>query len=66
VYFLKFGAKALDYFRGMFAFAIWDTEKRELFVARDRLGVKPLFYCSVGNAFGFASRPAALFALLPG
>ena len=65
-YFSKYGAKALDYFRGMFAFAVWDAEKNELFVARDRLGVKPLFYCSVGNSFGFASRPAALCALLPG
>ncbi|MDP2880791.1 MAG: asparagine synthase (glutamine-hydrolyzing) [Azonexus sp.] len=65
-YFLKFGTKALDYFRGMFAFAIWDAEKNELFLARDRLGVKPLFYCSVGDSFGFASRPAALCALLPG
>ena len=65
-YFAKFGPQALDYFRGMFAFAIWDAEKSELFIARDRLGVKPLFYWSVGDSFGFASRPDALCALAPG
>ncbi len=38
------GAACVDYLRGMFAFAIWNSNRRELFIARDRLGVKPLYY----------------------
>lgn len=38
------GARCVDYLRGMFAFAIWDARKRELFIARDRVGKKPLYY----------------------
>ena len=39
-----FGEQCVNHLRGMFAFAIWDQRKRELFIARDRLGVKPLYY----------------------
>jgi len=43
------GSACVDYLRGMFAFAIWDQHKRELFIARDRLGVKPLYYVHTGD-----------------
>jgi asparagine synthase (glutamine-hydrolysing) len=39
----------------MWAFAVWDTQKRELFLSRDRFGVKPLFYASQPGRFTFAS-----------
>ena len=64
-YFSKFGAKMLDYLRGMFAVAIWDKTLETLFVARDRLGVKPLYFAAVGESFAFASRPQVLCKLMP-
>ena len=39
----------------MFAFAIWDRELRELFLARDRFGIKPLYYADIGRVFLFGS-----------
>ena len=47
---------------GMFAFAIWNENKQELFLARDRLGIKPLYYSQQKNVFRFASNSQALLA----
>src|SRR5437899_2188331 len=50
------GAECVQHLRGMFAFAIWDERRRELFIARDRLGVKPLYYASDdGGSVSFGS-----------
>ena len=54
------GPACLQLFRGMFAFAIWDSERRRLFCARDRLGIKPLYYYWDGHLFAFASEIKAL------
>jgi asparagine synthase (glutamine-hydrolysing) len=51
----EYGAACVDRLEGMFAFAIWDQRRRELFVARDRLGKKPLFYAVLGGVLHFAS-----------
>ncbi|MBI2651621.1 asparagine synthase (glutamine-hydrolyzing) [Candidatus Woesearchaeota archaeon] len=57
----EYGEKCVEKFNGMFAFAIWDSKKKELFIARDRLGVKPLFYCKNEKKFIFASEIKAIF-----
>lgn len=55
------GERCVEALNGMFAFAIWDAERRSLFVARDRMGVKPLYYAETPEAFVFASEVKALF-----
>jgi asparagine synthase (glutamine-hydrolysing) len=56
------GAGCLEQLRGEFAFVIWDEEEQTLFAARDRFGIKPLFYAHVGGILYLASEVKALFA----
>ena len=51
----KYGKELLHKLNGIFAFAIWDQHKKELFVARDQIGIKPLYYCNPAEGFVFAS-----------
>lgn len=51
----RWGTACLDRFVGMFAFALWDAPKKRLFLARDRLGKKPLYYARYAGRFAFAS-----------
>jgi asparagine synthase (glutamine-hydrolysing) len=57
----EWGPAVVDHLIGMFAFAISDAERAELFLARDRLGIKPLYYVDGPNGFAFASELKALF-----
>lgn len=59
VAFAEWGTRALDRLNGMFAFAIWDRDKKLLTLARDRYGIKPLYYCNVGQTVLFASESKA-------
>jgi asparagine synthase (glutamine-hydrolysing) len=58
----QWGERCVEKLRGMFAFAVWDERERELFLARDRMGEKPLYYYSGENFFLFASEIKALLA----
>jgi asparagine synthase (glutamine-hydrolysing) len=58
----EWGAGAAARLNGMYAFAVWDTNRRRLLLVRDRLGVKPLCYARHGGGVLFASEPKALFA----
>jgi asparagine synthase (glutamine-hydrolysing) len=57
------GARCVDALRGMFAFAVWDERAQSLLLARDRVGIKPLYYCETGGRLAFASELKALLEL---
>lgn len=59
------GTSSLKRFKGMYSFAFWNEADGELFAARDRFGIKPFYYCVVGDLFYFASEAKALLPFLP-
>ncbi len=60
--YLKYGSAMVERLNGMFAFALWDTRERSLMIARDRMGIKPLYYTQVRGRLYFASEIKALLA----
>ncbi|MDQ5909506.1 MAG: hypothetical protein QG599_1601 [Pseudomonadota bacterium] len=58
----EWGEQCVEHLIGMFAFALWNLRERTLFLARDRLGIKPLYYSRTPHAFRFASNSQALLA----
>jgi asparagine synthase (glutamine-hydrolysing) len=56
----EYGEECVDRLRGMFAFAVWDARERSLFVARDRVGIKPLYYARVPGGLVFGSEMKSL------
>lgn len=58
--YLRWGKECVNYFNGMFAFAIWDKQEQKLVIARDRMGIKPLYYHFKNNVLIFASEIRAI------
>jgi asparagine synthase (glutamine-hydrolysing) len=59
--YLEYGSDCLNRLNGQFVFAIWNNENKELFLARDRVGIRPLFYTRINNNFIFGSEIKTLF-----
>jgi asparagine synthase (glutamine-hydrolysing) len=59
----QYGERCVEKMRGMFAFAIWDARRKSLLLARDRLGIKPVFYTLAGGRFAFGSELKVLLQL---
>ncbi|HUI80694.1 MAG TPA: asparagine synthase (glutamine-hydrolyzing), partial [Bryobacteraceae bacterium] len=59
----EYGEQCVDHLRGMFAFALWDSRRKVLFGARDRLGIKPFYYYLDRDSFAFASEMKSLLQL---
>src|SRR5665647_1840490 len=59
--YLEYGSGCLNRLNGQFVFAVWNNETKELFIARDRVGIRPLFYTQTQNTFVFGSEIKTLF-----
>lgn len=62
--YLEYGKECIEQFNGMWAFAIYDRQEKNIFISRDRFGVKPLFWTKIGEGYAFASEMKALVPLL--
>lgn len=60
---IEWGKNAIEKFNGMFAFVLWDNEKKEFLIARDRYGIKPLYYSIQKSTFSFASEQKSILKL---
>ncbi len=60
--YIEWGEECVQKLNGIYAFAVWDEERAGIFLARDRIGVKPLFYCQKGSSFLFGSEIKELLA----
>lgn len=62
--YIQWGSQSVERLNGMFSYVLWDKQKKTVFIARDRLGIKPLFYTTINNVLYFASELKSL-KLLP-